>query len=143
MAALRTGVSGEQTARPPKFTKKAYAPSDNSDFKGRHGSLELLLVDPITVVDLCARQLGDRQHSLIVFEDPAELADIDPELSYAVAARVFDEHEGEHARHARLVELARNAHQRNASALHAWIAQPPQQLDEVEREQLAVQILDR
>jgi len=58
MAALRTGVSGEQTARPPKFTKKAYAPGDNSDFKGRHGSLELLLVDPITVVDLCARQLG-------------------------------------------------------------------------------------
>src|SRR6185437_12544369 len=55
-----------------KFTKNGDAPRDISDFKSRDRSLKRLIVDPVAVVHPRARQLGDRKHPLIVFEDPAE-----------------------------------------------------------------------
>src|SRR6476469_9048505 len=55
---------------------------------------ERLLVNPVAVIDLRAGQLGDRQHPLVVLQDPAELADVDPELPDAVAPSVLDQHEG-------------------------------------------------
>jgi hypothetical protein len=70
-----------------------------SRLKGR-GELQRLVVNPVAVVDSRARKLGHGQHSTIVLEDPAELADIHAEFPDAVAARVLDHHEGEHARHA-------------------------------------------
>jgi len=100
MAALYIGLSGGQNAQALKFTRNGDASGDISDIKGRGRSLQLLFEDAVAVVDLGARQLGDRQHPLVVFEDPAELADLDPEFPDAVAAGIFDQHEGEHARHA-------------------------------------------
>src|SRR5690348_15835160 len=123
MAAVRIGLSGEQSACPAKFTKNGHAPRDISDFKRGPSRLKRLLVNAVAVVDLRARQLGDRQHSLIVLEDPAELADLDAEFPDAIAAGVFDQHEGEHARHSAVVELLGDAHQWNAGTAHARLAQ--------------------
>jgi len=54
-----------------------------------------LFVDPVAMVDEGAGKLSNRQHPLVVFEDPAELAVRRSELGDGVAAREFDHHEGE------------------------------------------------
>src|SRR4051812_37068602 len=55
-------------------------------------SLQLLLVNAVAVIDLGAGQLGDRQHSLVVLQDPAELAVRGAELGHRVAPRELDQH---------------------------------------------------
>ena len=95
------------------------------------------------MVDEGAGQLGDRQHPLVVLEDPAELAGADAELADAVAADELDQHERQHRRHARAVQLLGDAHQRHPRALGPRLAQPPQQFGEAEREQLAVEVADQ
>ena len=57
----------------------------------------LFLEHSVAVVDPRAGELGDRQHPLIVLEDPAELADLDSELRHHLPAGGFDQHEGERA----------------------------------------------
>src|SRR3954470_1711267 len=98
------------------------------------GPSQAFLENPVAVIDAGSGQLGDRYHSLIVLEDPPELADLHPEFGHDLATRELDQHEGELAGHARSMELPRDAHQRHAGPMRAGLAQPPEQLGPAERE---------
>src|SRR6478752_10037002 len=75
-------------------------------FPCRAGRLQRLLVHPIAVVHGRAGQLGDRQHSLIVLENPAELAVGRAIFVDRIAAGELDHHESELTRQPAVMELA-------------------------------------
>src|SRR5690606_22297505 len=101
-------------------------------------SLQPLVVYTILAIDLAADGVGDRDHSLVVLENPADLGAFRPVHPDARTADVLDHHEGELAGHAAGLQPADDAHQRNAEIRRARLAQPPEQLDEVERKQPAL-----
>src|SRR5688572_11142405 len=103
---------------------------------------ERLFVDTEAVVYPRAGKLRDRQHPLIVLENPAELARLDAVSANRVAPSELDQHEGELACEPRSMESLGDAHQRHSRPFGPWLAQSPQQLRPVDREQLPVQVPD-
>jgi hypothetical protein len=80
---------------------------------------------------------------LVVLEDPAQLGGLLAQ-PFAVLAELVDRHHGEPGAHQRVVAvLLLHPHQRHAGAGDAGDLEPPQQLDQLERPELAAEILDR
>src|SRR5690606_6861632 len=95
-------------------------------------ALQVLGINAVFAVHFAADRVGDGQHSLVVFQDPADLRPLCAVLFGPDAADVLDHHESELAGEAAGLELAHHAHQRYPEIDWAHLAQPPQQLDPVE-----------
>ncbi len=74
--------------------------------KGRQWRLpphrsQRLQIDPVSLVDVAVDRIGNRDHSLIVVQNPADLAAAGAILRHRIAPDIFDHHEGQLARQPR------------------------------------------
>src|SRR3546814_20115500 len=80
----------------------------------------------IHAVDLGSDRLGDRVHSLIIVEHPADVAAFGPVIAHRVAADIFDHPKGKRPRHSAVLQFLCDAPQRDAADAVLGFAQPPE-----------------
>ncbi len=94
-----------------------------------------LLIHAVNLVDLTAHRFADRPHWAVGGEHPAKITVRGPHFGDGAAADKLDHHHRQLARHARRLQFLLHAHQGDPNNPDLWLAQPPEQLDDVEREE--------